>query len=171
MSKTEMLRQSAAASNEKRLAHLTHQIEAVRQAKAQSVEELAVRLEPLAQAMAALTDETYTTLQRIDQRTQEQAQAFSEQLQTEMLAFRQSMARARKAAADWEQAAQTGQRRLLRQMIAIGLWSSIVTAVLVSGLWRWVAPPIQTSVTLDTQAVANLLQPPLTAACRGSGGS
>mgnify|MGYP006205405101 CR=1 FL=1 len=51
MSKTETLRQSAAASNETRLERLASQIESVRQSRHQNAEELAATLEPLAQAM------------------------------------------------------------------------------------------------------------------------
>ncbi|CQR34455.1 conserved hypothetical protein [Thiomonas arsenitoxydans] len=98
MNKTETLRQSAAAANEKRLAHLAQQIEAVRQAKHQRVEDLATSLEPLAQAMAALSDETLQTLMLIERRTREQAEAFTSQLQDEVRAFREATAAARKAA-------------------------------------------------------------------------
>ena len=45
MSKTETLRQSAAASNETRLEHLAHQIQELSQAKAQSAEALAKVIE------------------------------------------------------------------------------------------------------------------------------
>lgn len=54
---------------------------------------------------------------------------------------------------------------------ALAVATGALAAVLVSGLWRWLEPPMVTSVTLDPQAVANLLQPPLTAACRPSAGS
>jgi hypothetical protein len=62
MRKTETLRQLAAMSNETHLDMLGRQIEAVHQSRVKSVEELATLLEPLAQAMAALTDETRQTL-------------------------------------------------------------------------------------------------------------
>src|SRR5260364_421506 len=71
MSKTEILRQSAAVSNERRVERLANQIEMLRQADRQSVEELAEALEPLAQAMAALTDETRQTLAEIDRKSRD----------------------------------------------------------------------------------------------------
>ena len=80
MSKTETLRQSAAASNETRLEHLAHQIQELSQAKAQSAEALATMLEPLAQAMDALTDETRQTLAEIDRKSREQGEKFSGQI-------------------------------------------------------------------------------------------
>src|SRR5664280_521304 len=72
MTKTEILRQSAAASNEKRVEQLGQQIETLRQTKHQNVEDLAAMLEPLAQAMAALTDETRQTMIEIDKKTKDQ---------------------------------------------------------------------------------------------------
>ena len=167
MSKTETLRQSAAASNAKRLAHLAHQIETVRQAKHQSVEDLASSLEPLAQAMAALTDETRQTLMLIEQRTREQAESFTSQLQEEVRTFREITAAARKAADKMQQSTQG----LRWRHYALALVTGLVTAALVSGFWLWVAPPkVVNTVTLNAQAVADLLQPAMTAALKHSKG-
>ena len=58
MSKTETARQLNAAATAQRLSTVAAQIETLRQAKQQSAEELAATLEPLAQAMATLVDET-----------------------------------------------------------------------------------------------------------------
>src|SRR5260364_370231 len=55
MSKTEILRQSAAVSNERRVERLANQIELRRQADRQSVEEWAGTLEPLGEEPAAQT--------------------------------------------------------------------------------------------------------------------
>src|SRR5471032_1594939 len=52
MTKSETVRQLAAASNAAWMEALNQQIESLRQAKLTSVEELATLLEPLAQAMA-----------------------------------------------------------------------------------------------------------------------
>ena len=57
MSKAEMVRQSAAAENERRIERLASATEALRQANIRNAEELAELIEPLAQAMATLTDE------------------------------------------------------------------------------------------------------------------
>ena len=168
MRKTETLRQSAAASNAKRLAHLADQIDAVRQAKHQSVEDLASSLEPLAQAMAALADETRQTLMLIEHRTREQGEAFTQQLQDEMRTLRVAIAAARKAADQMQQTT----RGLRRRHYALALVTGLMGAVLVSGFWLWVAPPkgVVSTVTLDAPAVANLLQPALTAALKPSKG-
>src|ERR1051325_5584220 len=62
MSKAETLRQYAEGSTAARVAALVSQVETLRQAKHQSVEELAAALEPIAQAMAKLTDDTQAAL-------------------------------------------------------------------------------------------------------------
>lgn len=67
MTKTETAQQLAAAANAKRVQDLSSQIEAVRQARHQSVEDLAETLEPLALAMVALTEETRQTLVSIQE--------------------------------------------------------------------------------------------------------
>ncbi|MBW4049673.1 MAG: mobilization protein [Proteobacteria bacterium] len=160
MNKTETLRQSAAASNEKRLAHLAHQIETVRQSKHQSVEDLATALEPLAQAMAALSDETRQTLELIDRRSREQAEMFASQLQDEVRTFREITAAARKAADQMKQSTQGLRWRHYALAMATGL----LTAVLVSGFWLWVAPPkIQNTLNLDARALAQDLAPAIAA--------
>jgi chemotaxis protein histidine kinase CheA len=167
MNKTETLRQSASAANEKRLAHLAHQIESVRQAKHQRVEDLASSLEPLAQAMAALSDETLQTLMLIEHRTREQAEAFTRQFQDEVRSFREATAAARKAADRMKQSTQG----LRWRHYALAIVTGLLTAGLVSGFWLWVAPPkVVNTVTLNAQAVADLLQPAMTAALNHSKG-
>src|SRR5450756_133217 len=81
MKKTEGLQKLAAASREKQLQLLEDQIEAVKQAKPKSVEEFTAILEPLAQAMAALVEETRQTLANIDLKAKEQSETFSGQIQ------------------------------------------------------------------------------------------
>lgn len=163
MSKTEMLRQSAVASNEKRLAHLTHQIETVRQARHQSVEDLATVLEPLAQAMAALSDETFQTLALIERRAHDHAESFTSQLQEEVSAFLEISTRAREAA---EQMSQSVRSQRWRMMI-VCVMSGALAAVLVIASWRWAQPPrAPQAVTLDAQAVAQLLRPAVIAALK-----
>src|SRR5260363_46070 len=66
MRKTEILRQSADSLNETRLERLAGQMETLRQTEHQNAQALAATLEPLAQAMAALTDETRQTLTEIE---------------------------------------------------------------------------------------------------------
>jgi membrane-bound lytic murein transglycosylase B len=104
MRKTQTLRQSAAASNEKRLESLADQIETVRQAKHQSAQELASTLEPLAQAMAALADETRQTLTEIDRKSREQAEKFSDQMAASAKSLKQATAAASQAAENLNQA-------------------------------------------------------------------
>ena len=75
MSKTETMRQLSAAANAQHIQQLTAQTEALRQAKLQSAEELAARLEPMAQALAALTDDTSQTLAEIQATSRAGAEA------------------------------------------------------------------------------------------------
>lgn len=61
-------------------------------------------LEPLAQAMAALTDETWQTLAEIDRRSQEQAEKFSPQISMAAQSWKDAAAHARTAAHSLNQA-------------------------------------------------------------------
>lgn len=79
MKKTETLRQLAASANEKSIAQLGTGIEALHQAKIDSADHLASMLEPIAQAMAALTDETRSTLTEIERKSREHSERFERQ--------------------------------------------------------------------------------------------
>ncbi|WP_167082252.1 IncQ-type mobilization protein MobB [Massilia aquatica] len=163
MSKIETLRQSAAASNATRIEHLASQIEAVRQAKHQSAEDLAVTLEPLAQALAALTDETRQTLIEIDRKSREQGETFTRQLTESVKGYKEAAAEANKAAESLDRA---GQRMEWRHY-ALAVMTGLVTAALVSAFWLWLHPPtIQNS--LDAEAVAEALKPAVIEALKGS---
>ena len=167
MSKTETLRQSAAASNATRVEHLATQIESLRQAKHQSAEELAQTLEPLAQALAALTDETRQTLAEIDRKSREQGEAFKRQLSESVKGYKEAAAEASQAADSLNQA---GQRMEWRHY-ALALLTGLVTAALVSGFWLWLAPPTVTVQNqLDAKAVADHLKPAVIEALRPSRG-
>lgn len=151
MSKTEILRQSAAASNEKRIERLANQIETVRQAKHQGAEELAATLEPLAQAMAALTDETRQTLAGIEVQSKAQADKFSSQISAAAKEWRVAAAEAQKAADALNQAGQ----RMERQHYILAVVTGLLTAVLVTVFWRWLAPPtVENRIELDAGQVA-----------------
>ena len=155
MSKTETLRQSAAASNETRLERLASQIEAVRQAKHQSAEDLAATLEPLAQAMAALADETRQTLAEIDRKSREQAERFTGQLNAAAKNSKDAAAEAQTAAQTLDRAA----RRMEWRHYLLAALVGMVTAGAVTASWLWLAPPtIENQITLDAQAVAEHLR-------------
>ena len=98
MSKTETLRQSAAAVSATRVAQLASQVETLRQTRHQSAEELAAALEPLAQALAKLTDETRQTLAEIEDRTRVQGETFDRQMTTSAQSWKDAAAQAQKAA-------------------------------------------------------------------------
>ena len=164
MSTTEILRQCAAATNETRVEHLAAKIEAVRQAKLQSVEELASMLEPLAQALAALTDETRRTLTEIELRSREQAEEFRLQIDASARSWREAAAEAQQAAESMYRAGARIGWRHYGLTVATGL----VTATLVSAFWLWRAPPVIWNNVLDTQSVARLLKPAIIAALRPS---
>ena len=151
MSKTETLRQSAAASNEKRIERLANQIETVRQVKHQSAEELAATLEPLAQAMAALTDETRQTLAGLEAQSKAHADKISSQISPAAKGVREAAAEAQTAAEALNQAGQRMERQHYILAVAIGL----LTGVLVTVFWRWLAPPtVNNHIELDAGQVA-----------------
>lgn len=165
MSKTETLRQSAAASNETRLERLASQIEATRQAKHQSAEDLAATLEPLAQAMAALADETRQTLAEIDRKSREQGEKFSGQINAAAKNWKEAAAEAQKAADSLNQAGARMEWKHYGLAVATGL----ITAVLVTAFWLLLKPPTVETV-LDPRAVAEYLKPAVIEALKRSNG-
>lgn len=165
MSKTETLRQSAAASNATRVEHLATQIESLRQAKHQSAEDLAATLEPLAQALAALTDETRQTLAEIDRKSREQGETFKRQLSESVTGYKEAAAAASQAAESLNQAGQ----RMGWTHYALALLTGLITAALVSVFWLWLAPPTVQN-QLDAKAVADHLKPAVIEALRPSRG-
>ena len=166
MNKTETLRQSAAALNATRVAHLATQLETLSQAKHQSVESLAEALEPLAQAMAALTEETSQTLATIQRQAQEQAATFERQMTHAVHDCQTATAAAQEAAHSLTQAA---QRMEWRHYLLAGL-TGLGTAVLVSGFWLLLAPPAPIQNTLNAQGVAEYLKPAVIEALKPSKG-
>lgn len=161
MSKTETLRQSAAASNETRLERLASQIETVRQSRHQSAEELAATLEPLAQAMAALAEETRQTLTEIDRKSREQGEQFSRQIETAAASWRTAAQEAQTAADRLNQAG----ARMEWQHYGLAVMTGLITAALVSAFWLWLAPPTVQN-QLDPKAVAEYLKPAVISALK-----
>ncbi len=163
MSKTETVRQLAAAKNEQRIEHLASQMQALRSAEIQKTEELAALLEPLAQAMAALTDETRQTLAEIERKTKEQAETFNQRLELQAKHLHKAAEQANSAASSLRSAAYN----LNWTHYVIVIITGIISAVIVSGFWLWLAPPtIQNS--LDAESVAKFLKPAVTAALKHS---
>ena len=158
MSKTETLRQSAAALSATRVAQLASQVESLRQTKHQSAEELAATLEPLAQALAKLTDETRQTLAEIEDRTRVQGETFSRQLSTSAQSWKDAATQAQKAADRLDRAGS----RLEWIHYALAVVTALATAALVSAFWLWLAPPMVEN-TLDAKAVAEHLKPAIEA--------
>ncbi|WP_229258913.1 IncQ-type mobilization protein MobB [Duganella flavida] len=155
MTKSETVKQLAAASNEARLASLNQQIERLREAKLASAEELATLLEPLAQAMAALTDETRVSLEQIEQHGKEQSKQFLMQLETAIKTWHSATKAAQLAAERLEAA---GQRMEISHYL-LAVMTGMVTGLLVSAFLLWRAPaPIMQNV-LDAKEVAELLRP------------
>ena len=165
MSKAETLRKSAAASNAARVAALTSGIKELRQARHQSVEELAAALEPLAQALATLTDETRDTLAAIEARTRAQGETFSRQLDTLAKSWEAATAQAQQAADSLDRAG----RRLEWTHYALAVTTGLASAVLVSAFWLWVAPP-RVQMQLDAKEVAAILKPAVIEALKPSRG-
>ena len=165
MSKTEILRQSALASNETRLERLAAQIETVRQTKHQSAEDLAATLEPLAQALAALTDETRQTLVEIDRKSREQGERFKVQTDSATQQWKDAAKDAQKAADSLNRAG----ARMEWSHYGLAVMTGLVTAALVSAFWLWLAPPTVQN-QLDAKAVAAYLKPAVIEALKPSRG-
>ena len=154
MTKSETMKQLAAASNAARLNELRQRIESLRTARIESAEQLASMLEPLAQAMAALTDETRQTLVAIEHRSREQGERFKGQIETASKALSQASAHAHVAAENMEAA---GRRTEWRHYLLVTL-TGMMSAMLVTVFWLWLAPPIVQN-HLDAKAVAEHLRP------------
>ena len=177
MSKTETLRQSAQASNETRLQHLASQVQAqaqaISQARHQSVDDLASMLEPLAQALAALTDQAGKTLSEIDRKSRETSETFQRQLDSATRSLKDAATQAQsqaKSAAD--HLSRAGNRlgwKHYSLATATAVVTGAITAMLVSAFWLWAYPPTLHN-TLDPKAVANLLKPAVIEALKPSRG-
>jgi hypothetical protein len=154
MTKSETMKQLAAASNAAGLAELGKQIEQVRQAKLESAEQLATMLEPLAQAMAALTDETRQTLVEIENQSRERSAQFRAQIEAAAKAWKDAAAQTRYAAEILSRAG----RRMEWSHYLVALMTGLITAMLVSVFWLWLAPPSVVN-QLDPKAVADYLRP------------
>lgn len=165
MSKAEILRQSAAASNATRVERLANQIETLRQAKQQSAEDLAATLEPLAQAMADLADETRQTLAEIDRQSREQGETFQRQLAASVTSYKDAAAAAEKAAESLNRA---GSRMEWTHYVLAAVTGAF-TAALVTVFWLWLKPPAITN-ELDPRAVAEHLKPAVIEALKPSRG-
>lgn len=154
MKKTETLRQLAANANEKSIVDLGTRIEALRQAKIESADQLASMLEPIAQAMAALTDETRITLGEIGQKSRAHSERFEREVSAAATAVLQVAAMANESAERMSRAGQSMELRHYLLVVATGL----LTAALVSAFWLWLAPPTVVN-RLDAAQVAEYLRP------------
>ena len=135
------------------------QIEALRQAKLTSAEELASILEPLAQAMAALTDETRTSLEQIEQRSREQGEQLRSQTETAIISWNQAAKAAQQAA---ERLDEAGRRVELNHYL-LAILTGVVAGLLASTFLLWLAPARMVQNALDAKAVAELLRPEIAA--------
>ncbi len=120
-------------------------------------------LEPLAQALAALTDETRQTLIEIDRKSQEQAEKFASQLTESVNAYNTATVEAGKAAESLDRAG----RRMEWRHYALTVMTGLVTAALVSAFWLWLKPPIIQN-SLDAKEVAEYLKPAVIEALKRS---
>ena len=137
MKKTETLRQLAASANENSIADLGTRIEALHQAKIESADQLASMLEPIAQAMAALTDETRITLDEIGQKSRAHSERFEREVTEAATAVLQAAETANEAA---DRMSRAGQNMELTHYLLVVV-TGLLTAALVSAFWLWVAPP------------------------------
>jgi len=154
MTKSETLKQLAAASNEARLQSLTRQIETLREAKFRNAEELATVIEPLAQAMAALTDETRASLELVERRSKEQVEQARTQVEAAVAQWANAATAAKQAAQRLERAGQNIEFSHYLLATLVGL----VTGLLVSALLLWLGPAPVINNVLDAREIAALLK-------------
>lgn len=158
MSKSETMKQLAAASNAARLAEMGQQIAALRQARIESAEQLAEMLEPLARSMAALAVETSETLATIGQRSRQLGEEFQKETQAATASLEKASTMAHFAA---ERLAESSRRSTWG--IHLGtLTTGVTSAVLVSAFWLWLAPPT-ISNAVDVGEIVRQLKPEIAA--------
>ncbi len=165
MSKAEILRQLAASANASKLAGLSQQIETLRQARLESAEHLAAILEPLAQAMAALTDETRQTLYTVEATAQQQREQAKLEIESVTKTCQEAASTAHRAAERLDNVGRHMELNHYLMSLSIGL----LAAMLVSAFWLWLAPRPQVMNQLDAKQVAEYLAPAIAAAKRSSG--
>lgn len=159
MTKSETMRQLAAASNAAQLDTLARTIENLHSSRLASAEELAVTLEQLAQAMAALTDETRQTLETIKLDGTAQGERFRTQIEAAVTAWRNAENAARQAAEAMNRKAHETTRHRYLLAATVGL----LTGLLVSVLWLWLAPAPKIQNALNAKEVAELIKPEIAA--------
>lgn len=156
MSKAETLRQSAIEKSKSNLDQLAEQVQTIRDAKVQSVEELSAMLEPLAQALASLSSEAAKTLREIDLATKRAGVDFERQVKAANDSLGMASKAIRQVTAGLKQAAGS----LSWGHYALTVLTGLVTAVLVSAFWLWFSPP-KVVVPMDTKKVVEYLTPAL----------
>ena len=161
MSKAETLRQSAIDKNKSNLEQLAEQVQTIRDAKAQSVEELSAMLEPLAQALATLSSEAAETLRGIELATRTASGDYQRQIN----AANDSLGRATAATTQATAALRRAASSLSWGHYSLAMVTGLVTAALVSGFWLWFRPP-KVELPLDPKAVAEYLKPALVEAMK-----
>lgn len=163
MNKTETLKQLAEAANRARLNQFSEQIETLSSARQQGAQDLAALIEPMAQAMAALTEETRKTLSMIETSSKEHLNHFQQQMNSTAGKWDQAVKQTVCAANQMDQMRHSLEWTHYALAVAMGL----LTAVLVSGFWLWLAPPSVIN-QLDARQVAQYLKPAVIEALRRS---
>ena len=149
-----MLRQSAIEKNKTNLEQLAEQVQTIRDAKAQSVEELSAMLEPLAKALASLSSDAAKTLVQIEEATRTAGVNFERQVKV----ANDSLEVAIRATSQATTVLQRAAGGLGWKHYGLTVVTGLLTAVLVSGFWLWFRPPI-TDNRLDPNMVAEYLKP------------
>lgn len=151
-----MLRQSAVEKSKANLEQLAEQVQTIREAKLQSVEEMSAMLEPLAQALASLSSEAGKTLSEIQKATQAANARFQSQMTNATASLSSLEASSTEATLDLKTAAS----RLGWGHYSLSVLTGLLTALLVSAFWLWHNPPM-VNTTLDPKLVAEVLKPAL----------
>jgi hypothetical protein len=144
MSKLETIQQSAEALNAQRLERLAQQM---RESQNKTAEEWAALMEPLAQAMAGMTDETRATLKAVQALAETQAAQAREQIAG-------AAAMATTAAYNMSQAAAGLRGGHYALSGLVGALAGTVIAALVIASWLLLAP--QTAV-MDPEAIGRAI--------------
>ena len=136
--------------------------------QARNAEQLATEIEPLAQSLAALADETRQTLAEQQQASLEQAATWSQQQQKAAEALKlaaSSIEEAAKRLTTQAEAATQASQDLTWRLLLAAILSGVLAAAATNAFWLWLKPP-EVRNLLDAQVVAEYLKPAIEDALR-----
>jgi hypothetical protein len=134
--------------------------------QARNAEQMAAEIEPLAQSLAALADETRQSLAEMQETSHKQAIAWGQQQQKAAEALKSAGSSIEAAAQRLKAQAEASTDGLMWRFLAVAILTGAAAGGLTTGFWLWVQPPPPIQNQLDPQAMAEYLKPALVEALK-----